>query len=234
VAFRSYRSPPAHASRPELARDRQRSVEMGHPRDPRRQNEMRAEDPTSRETAADRDRESVPARIVAHRPRPARLLDFGCGQGRDLEYYRSLGISAEGYDPHWQPRELNAWAGAFDLVVCTYVLNTLPPEPRAAALADIRRVLAPGGRVIISVRDAAEVERERRPTWVRQLDGWRTHRGTFQKGFERDELIELLRIEGFIEPTVLRDHHGITIEAILDAPAHQIGDTGVEPGAGRG
>jgi hypothetical protein len=55
------------------------------------------------------------------------------------------------------------------------------------------------------------------PTWVKQDDGWRTHRGTFQKGFESDELIELLRGQGFTRPLVLRDHHGITIEAHLDA-----------------
>jgi SAM-dependent methyltransferase len=173
-------------------------------------------DPSSRETAAARRRESVPARIVAHRPRPRRLLDFGCGQSRDVEYYRSLGIDAEGYDPYHRPLELAPLAGAFDLVVCTYVLSTLPPAPREAALAQIRALLCPGGRLVLSVRDRDEVERERREDWIAEADGWRTHRGTFQRGFDLAETLALLAEAGFRQPLVLRAHHGITVEARLE------------------
>jgi SAM-dependent methyltransferase len=173
------------------------------------------EEHSSRDTAARRHRESVPARIVAHRKRPRRLLDFGCGKSVDVEYFRSFGIDAEGYDPHYRPIDLPPLRGAFDLVVCTYVLNTLPPSARAEALAQMRRLLSARGRLVISVRDRVEVERERRPDWQPEADGWRTHRGTFQKGFDRSEVLELLAREGFVDPVVLRDHHGITVEAVL-------------------
>jgi citrate synthase len=173
------------------------------------------EELSSRKTAALRRRESVPARIVAHRRRPRRLLDYGCGRSRDVEYFRSLGIEAMGYDPFHAPIDLGPLAASFDLVMCTYVLGTLPPESRSAALAGVRRLLCPGGRLVVSVRDRIEVERERRASWLPEADGWRTHRGTFQKGFTRAEVLELLSQAGFTRPLVLRDHHGITVEAVL-------------------
>src|ERR1043166_1681750 len=52
--------------------------------------------------------------LAAHRVRT--VLDYGCGVGRDVEYYRELGLQAEGYDPH----EPFGWSslptGCYDLV----------------------------------------------------------------------------------------------------------------------
>src|SRR5262245_2652307 len=38
---------------------------------------------------------------------------------------------------------------SFDVVLCSLALHHLPPETRAAALAEMRRVLKPGGRALI-------------------------------------------------------------------------------------
>lgn len=41
-------------------------------------------------------------------------------------------------------------AGSFDVVFCTLVLHHLPPQVQATALSEMRRVLRPGGRIVIA------------------------------------------------------------------------------------
>ncbi len=192
----------------------------GRPRE-----DLHLSEPASRETAAPRKRESVPARLVVHRPRPRRLLDFGCGLSRDVAFFREHGIDAIGYDPYYHPRNLEGWSGGFEMVTCTYVLNTLPPFLRARVMDQIKRLLSSGGRLVLSVRTLSDVERERRPDWRPDEDGWRTHRGTFQKGFTLAGLLALLDEEGFVDPVILRKGHGLTVEAVWQ-PRPQNGENG--------
>lgn len=146
---------------------------------------------------------SVPSR-VARSAIPALIpeigacsvLDFGCGRGVDVEHYRSLGLSAKGYDTHHShgfsvPPEEN-----FDLVVMTYVLNTLPePGARTAALADALRRVKRRGVLAVAVRNWIEVNQDARSRgWPRVNDGFYTsvRRGTFVKGMTRDEVLACL------------------------------------------
>ena len=89
-----------------------------------------------------------------------RILELGCGTGRDLHVYPP-GAPAVAVDPHpWnlaaarrrapavplvqaRAEALPFRSGSFDTVVAALVLCSVDDPP--AALAEVRRVLAPGG-----------------------------------------------------------------------------------------
>jgi len=97
-----------------------------------------------------------------------RVLEVGIGTGHNLPYYGADVVSVTGIDPaaeltvkaRERARRLHcpvdvlelsgesipADAGAFDTVVCTWTLCSIPDPARA--LAEIKRVLAPSGRFI--------------------------------------------------------------------------------------
>ena len=113
-------------------------------------------------------------------PRPAdRVLDVACGTGivaRRIasRVYRAVGLDlnpamlevARAADPtvEWLAGDAAAMPvpdASFDLVLCQQGLQFLPD--RAAGLRELRRVLAPGGRLAVSVWRAAE----HNPGWLR-------------------------------------------------------------------
>jgi ubiquinone/menaquinone biosynthesis C-methylase UbiE len=99
------------------------------------------------------------------------LLDLACGTGRFLREvktnYPRLHITGLDLSPHYLSaarRELAPWSrtrfveglaeampfadAEFDVVTCIYLFHELPPRIRRAAVAEIRRVLRPGGTLI--------------------------------------------------------------------------------------
>lgn len=106
--------------------------------------------PHSHLTAKERDAPSLPVRMLHGRGLlRGSVLDYGCGYGRDVEFLRSKGFDAEGYDPHYFPQ---APARKFDTIVCFYVLNVLLPDEQTAVLMDVARLLKPTGRAYFAVR----------------------------------------------------------------------------------
>jgi SAM-dependent methyltransferase len=143
---------------------------------------------------------------LVHRARPSpspRILDAGCGTGRNLMDFRGLG-PAEGVDRSRQAvefcqrrgldgvreaaiEELPFESGRFDLVFATDVLEHLPDD--AAALAELRRVAARGGRLIITAPAYQWL-------WSRHDSSWHHYRR-----YTRQLLRERVNAHGW-EPTV--------------------------------
>lgn len=127
------------------------------------------------------------------RSRPyRRALDVGCGEGRFCRMLRDEGVAAVGIDPtaglieHARRLDpdgdyrveaaeaLGFEDGAFDLVVSYLSLIDIPDV--GAAIAEMARVLAPGGRLLIgnlaaynSAADANDLG------WTTLADGRRAH-----------------------------------------------------------
>jgi ubiquinone/menaquinone biosynthesis C-methylase UbiE len=101
-----------------------------------------------------------------------RLLDLACGTGSFLrevkENYPRLHVAGLDLSPHYLAvarRELARWSrtrlvegaaeampfadGEFAVVTCIYLFHELPPRIRRAVVAEIRRVLKPGGTLIL-------------------------------------------------------------------------------------
>ena len=101
----------------------------------------------------------------------ARLLDVGCGTGRFLREVKTnyprlevTGLDLSSYYLAVARRDLRSWSrvrlvvgaaeampfadGQFDAITCIYLFHELPPGVRRAAVAEIRRVLRPGGTLV--------------------------------------------------------------------------------------
>jgi ubiquinone/menaquinone biosynthesis C-methylase UbiE len=139
-----------------------------------------------------------------------RVVDVGCGPGRFLREAAERGATAVGVDPSAQMRRLATWrtpAGLRDAVrVADGTAERLPLEDGAATvawavasyhhwtdpdagLAELRRVLRPGGRLLIA-------ERLARP------GGWfRHHALTWEQG---QDLVAQAERAGFTDVAAVR------------------------------
>lgn len=101
-------------------------------------------------TAKERKSLSFPSKILRERNLlKGKILDFGCGLGKDVEFLKSEGFDIVGYDPYYFP-ELPL--EKFDTIICHYVLNVLEKQDQFKVLIDISRLLNPKGHGYFSVR----------------------------------------------------------------------------------
>jgi SAM-dependent methyltransferase len=102
-------------------------------------------------------------------PAGARVVDLGCGPGRDMAWLHARGLRVAGLDlsagmlrqarprasgalVQGEMRGLPFGAGTCQGVWCNAALLHLPKAEAPAALAEIARVLAPGGLAFVSVQ----------------------------------------------------------------------------------
>jgi len=101
--------------------------------------------------------------------RPGRVLDLGCGPGHITDYLRSLGVDATGIDivPEFIAHAQGAYpSGSYQLgsmealavadhsiagILAWGSLIHLPPQDLDAVLAEFRRVMAPGGMLVVAL-----------------------------------------------------------------------------------
>jgi SAM-dependent methyltransferase len=103
-----------------------------------------------------------------------RAVDFGCGAGRSTRFLRELGFEVIGVDvsqvmlEQARARDPNGdyrlvvdgalaefGSGALDLALAAFTFDNVPTHQKTSALLELRRVLAPGGRLVLVVSSAA-------------------------------------------------------------------------------
>jgi SAM-dependent methyltransferase len=145
--------------------------------------------------------------------RGARALDVGCGFGRWTRWLARHGADVVGVDPTEgmleaarrvsaptiQYRRMSATAlefpdDSFDLVTCITVVQHLDPSEQELAIAEMTRVLRPGGEVVvldlIDTGDKGEIVYPRGPrAWIRSYEA----RGLRLERWEGQEFVPLIR-----------------------------------------
>lgn len=98
-------------------------------------------------------------------PAETRVLDAGCGEGVLVEEYTGR-LTIEGLDPNYSSARVRAGSltalpygdGSFDRALCLDVLEHLTFEEQPRALAELHRVLGPGGELLVSVPNLAHLQ----------------------------------------------------------------------------
>jgi len=139
-----------------------------------------------------------------------RILDFGCGRGRDVEWLRGRGYQADGWDPyepfgHSGPPS----NGPYDFVTCIYVLNVLPSlEERRVAQEEAWDQVAVGGHLFIVTRQKRDIDDEaKKKGWPVHGDGYLSRPNTFQRGFWPEDVRDMSRFLPGSKPLILWGPH---------------------------
>ncbi|HEY3817804.1 MAG TPA: methyltransferase domain-containing protein [Polyangiaceae bacterium] len=137
-------------------------------------------------------------------PPPLVLLDLGCGPGRDLAYFRSLGHEAVGLDGaasfvemarqatgcevlHQSFLELSLPAGRFHGIFANASLFHVPTQELPRVLGELRDALSDGGVLFASNPHGDDTEGFSGPRYgaFHTLERWRAH--VTRAGFEEIE-----------------------------------------------
>lgn len=149
------------------------------------------------------------------RPRGLRLLDAGCGAGRNAAYLASHGVQVTALDSSLRQAQAcvaNAPTARvavgsvtdlpfdnmlFDAAICTSVLEYLDGDQAAAAAAELQHVLSPRGRLLVvtAAAEGSEPGYGRGPSRAAGTVARLTSRADLQQWFGGVETIELLHLQ---------------------------------------
>lgn len=98
-------------------------------------------------------------------PASSRVLDAGCGEGVLVDAFRGR-LAIEGVDPHYTSDLVRRGSvtalpyedASFDRALCLDVLEHLAFADQPHALAELFRVLRPGGELLVSVPNLAHLQ----------------------------------------------------------------------------
>lgn len=117
-------------------------------------------------------------KIILETSTTARILDAGCGEGVFVEEFQQKGYDIIGIDKNYSSefvkngdiRNLPFSEDEFDIVLLLDVLEHFNYEDQEIVLKELFRVLAPHGRVIISVPNIAHLNSRIQLLFTGQLD----------------------------------------------------------------
>jgi ubiquinone/menaquinone biosynthesis C-methylase UbiE len=98
-------------------------------------------------------------------PRETRVLDAGCGEGVLVDEYRDR-LAIVGLDANYASERVTQGSltalpfpdASFDRALCLDVLEHLQYEEQPRALAELFRVLRPGGELLVSIPNLAHLQ----------------------------------------------------------------------------
>lgn len=108
---------------------------------------------------------SAVRRYLDRLPRETRVLDAGCGEGVLVDEYADR-LAISGVDANYSSARVKTASltalpfddGSFDCALCLDVLEHLSYEEQPRALAELHRVLRPGGELFVSVPNLAHLQ----------------------------------------------------------------------------
>jgi ubiquinone/menaquinone biosynthesis C-methylase UbiE len=98
-------------------------------------------------------------------PAGTKVLDAGCGEGVLVEEFHGR-LAIEGVDPNYESRFVRRGSliplpyadASFDAATCLDVLEHLTFEDQPRALAELFRVIRPGGQLYVSIPNLAHLQ----------------------------------------------------------------------------